>query len=100
MSSYSAGYLFFLTFFKAKMADFLHVVLLPQAGDLLDWGGSGGQKIDTGGSVSIRRRILPKDFKVNVPQNASSHPCSPQVTLWVTQVAGGILRHIILKVFW
>ena len=85
------------------MADFPHVVLLPQACELLVWGGSGGQKIDTGGSVSIRRRILPKDFKVNVPevpQNASSHPCSPQVTLWVIQVAGGILRHTIIKVFW
>ena len=60
------------------MADFLHVVLLPQAGDLLDWGGSGGQKIDTGGSVSLRRTILLKDFNDSVPQNASSHPCSPQ----------------------
>ena len=52
----------YLTFFKAKMADFPHVVLLPQAGELLDWGGSGGQKIDTGGSASLRRKILPKDF--------------------------------------
>ena len=51
------------------MADFLHVVLLPQAGDLLDWGGSGGQKIDTGGSVSLRRTILPKDFKPAVPRS-------------------------------
>ena len=81
------------------MADFPHVVLLPQAGELLDWGGSGGQKIDTGGSVSLRRTILLKDFNDSVPQNASSHPCSPQVTLWVIQVAGGILRHINLKVF-
>ena len=65
------------------MADFPHVVLLPQACELLVWGGSGGQKIDTGGSVSLRRKILPKDFNDSVPQNASSHPCSPQMTLWV-----------------
>ena len=60
------------------MADFLHVVLLPQAGDLLDWGGSGGQKIDTGGSVSLRRTILLKDFNDSVPQNASSHLDDPE----------------------
>ena len=82
------------------MADFPHVVLLPQAGELLDWGGSGGQKIDTGGSVSLRRTILPKDFKVNPPQNASSRLDDPEGHLGAAGVAGGILRHVNLKVFW
>ena len=82
------------------MADFPHVVLLPQACELLVWGGSGGQKIDTGGSVSLRRKILPKDFYDSVPQNASSHLDDPEGHLGAAGVAGGILRHINLKVFW